>query len=557
MEGLLPVKRPLALLFALTVTLVHAQKSSLYPPADLLARIRPEKIHAQMAFLSDDLLEGRRTGTRGYMLAAKYVAAQFEEMGLKPAGDQGAYFQAVRFRQIDLDRDKTSFTVKINGQQQSLRFGDEFIAGGDDLNPDSSVEAQAVFVGYGVSAPEFNYDDYAEADVRGKVVVALYGAPSNFPTAPHAHYSSSTVKIDNAVAHGAIGYISIWAGKLAERTPLAHRARYVRSRLRWLDENGRPNNAQPQIKGTASISAEAAGKLFEGAPKSYTDAFADSQANKPQTFPLPATVVMRLVSKFSKIESPNIAAILHGSDPKLKDEYVVFTAHLDHLGIGDPVNGDNIYNGAIDNASGSAALLEIAHALSTMPKAPRRSVLFLAVTGEEEGLLGSDAYAHRPSVPIGQIVANVNMDEIGCFYDFADIVPQGADHSTIGAIVEDVARHLHLQISPDPTPEEVYFVRSDQYSFVKQGIPAVAVDPGFKTVDPKLDGKKITEEWEEKYYHQPDDDMNQPYLDLNAAAKMVRLDLAIGYEIAQQTERPHWNKGDFFEQFAKKNNQTR
>jgi Zn-dependent M28 family amino/carboxypeptidase len=549
----LSLKRLAPLVFLLTITLSQAQKSSsLYPPADLLARIRPDAIRAQIAYLSDDLLEGRRTGTRGYMLAAKYVATQLEEMGLKPAGDKGTYFQNVRFREITLDRDKTSMVLKINGQEQPLRFGDDFIAGGDDLNPDSSVEAQAVFVGYGVTAPEFNYNDYAGTDVRGKIVVVCYGAPSNFPTAPHAHYSSPAVKVANAVARGAVGYIAIWAGKRAERTPLARRARYVHARLRWLDENGQPNDAQPQIKGAASISADTATKLFAGASKSFKDAFADSEANKPQSFPLAATVAIHLVSTHAEIESPNIAAILPGSDLKLKDQYVVFTAHLDHLGIGAPVNGDNIYNGAIDNGSGSAGVLEVARALSSMPKAPRRSILFLFVTGEEEGLLGSDAYAHHPTVPIAQIAANVNMDELSCWYDFADIVPQGADHSTIGKVVDDVAHHMNLQISPDPQPDEVFFVRSDQYSFVKQGVPAVAVDSGYKTVDPKLDGKKIQDEWEDKYYHEPNDDMNQPYLDLNAAAKCVRLDMAIGYEIAQQTERPHWNKGDFFEKFAKK-----
>ena len=543
--------RTLTLLFLLIATFSQAQKSSLYPPPDLLARIRPEGIRAQMAYLSDDLLEGRKTGTRGYMLAAKYVATQFEELGLKPAGVNGTYFQTIRFRQIELDRDKTSMVVKIDGKEQALRFGDDYIAGGNDLSTDASVEAQAVFVGYGVTAPEFHYDDYAGLDVKGKIVVCFYGSPSQFPTAPHAHYSSPTVKIANAVSRGAIGFISIWAGKLAERTPLPRRVNLYRSRLRWLDENNQPNDAEPGLKGSASICEQAAAKLFEGAPTSYKEAYADSEAGKPQALPLPVTIALHTVSTHSEIESPNVVAVLPGSDPTLKNEYVVFTAHLDHLGIGREVNGDTIYNGAIDNASGSAALLEIAHALSAMPKAPRRSILFLAVTGEEEGLLGSDAYAHHPTVPIDQIVANVNMDEIGCFYDFADIVPQGADHSSIGPIVEDIAKRLNLQISPDPEPEEVFFVRSDQYSFVKLGIPAVAVDPGFKTVDPKLDGKKITKEWEDKYYHKPQDDMNQPYLDLNAATKMVRLDLAIGYEIAEQSKRPRWNKGDFFAKFAK------
>ncbi len=359
----MPFKRLLTLTFLLTVSASQAQKS-LYPPADLLARIRPDGIRAQMAYLSDDLLEGRRTGTRGYMLAAKYVATQFEELGLKPAGDSGTYFQRIRFRQIELDRDKTSMVLKVDGKEQTLRFGDDFIAGGNDLSPDASIDAQTVFVGYGVTAPEFNYDDYAGVDVRGKIVVAFYGSPSQFPTAPHAHYSSPTVKIANAVSRGAIGFVSIWAGKRAERSPLSRRARYYHSRLRWLDENNQPNDAQPDLKGSATITADLAAKMFEGTPKSYKDAYADAEAGKPQAFPLPATIALHTVSTHSEIESPNIVAILPGSDPKLKDEYVVFTAHLDHLGIGREVNGDTIYNGAIDNASGSAALLEIAHALS-------------------------------------------------------------------------------------------------------------------------------------------------------------------------------------------------
>ena len=245
-----------------------------------------------------------------------------------------------------------------------------------------------------------------------------------------------------------------------------------------------------------------------------------------------------------------MAAILPGSDPQLKNEYVVFTAHLDHLGIGEPVKGDSIYNGAADNASGTAALLEMARAFSLLPKAPRRSLLFLAVTGEEEGLLGSDYYAHYPTVPITQIVADINMDEVSFLYDFKDIVPLGGEHSSLGAVADDVARHMGLQVSPDPMPEEVYFIRSDQYSFILQGVPSLYIGEGLQTVDPTLDGKKMQLDWETQRYHLPSDDMNQP-LDFNATVKCTRVDLAVGYEVAQQTERPHWNKGDFFASFAK------
>jgi Zn-dependent M28 family amino/carboxypeptidase len=505
-----------------------------------------------MGFLADDLLEGRYTGSRGYMLEAKYIASQFQEMGLQPAGDNGTYFQNIRFRKVELDWDKSSLTTKVNGQSQSLRFWEDFVAYGNELDPDASVEAPLVFVGYGVTAPELNYNDYAGTDVKGKIVVLLYGAPDKFPSALRAHHSSGTVKAANAAAHGAVGVLSIWAGPIAERVPFTRYARHFRyPKLRWLDEKGQPNDAQPKLHGGAVISGDAAAKLFEGTAKSFKEALADAKANKPQAFPLQATAALHLASKHSELESPNIAGVLPGSDPVLKNEYVLYSAHGDHMGIGEPVNGDTIYNGAIDNGSGTAAVLEIARAMSSMPKAPRRSVLFLVVTGEEEGLLGSDAYAHHPTVPISQIAANVNMDEIGVFYDFRDIVPLGAEHSSIGKVVEDVAHHMGLEISPDPAPEEVFFVRSDQYSFVKQGVPAVAIDEGYKAADQKLDGKKIMDEWEQKYYHQPQDDMKQPYLDFNAAAKSTRLSLAVGYEIAQQTERPRWNKGDFFERFAK------
>ena len=540
------------LLTVLLLTIPALQAQTTYPPPQLLSKIRPDAIRAQMAFLSSDLLEGRYTGSRGYMIAAQYIASQFTEMGLKPAGDNGTYFQNIRFRKIELDREHTSFTMNVNGHEQALRFAEDYIAPGNPISGDSSVEAPVVFVGYGVTAPEFGYDDYAGVDAKGKIVAVLVGAPASFPNAPRAHNSSSAVKAANAAAHGAVGVIAIWAGSIADRVPFSHYITYYRgSSLRWLDAQGQPNDAQPQLRDSAAVSPEAGARMFEGSPRSFAQALADAQAGKSRGFPLAATASIRIVSHHSELVSPNIAAILPGSDPQLKNEYVVFSAHADHMGIGRPVKGDNIYNGAIDNASGTAAVLEVARALSSMPKAPRRSTLFLAVTGEEEGLLGSDAFAHNPTVPIQQIVADVNMDEIGVFYDYRDIVALGADHSSIGKIVDDVAHRMGLEVTPDPAPEESYFVRSDQYSLIKQGVPALAIDIGYKTVDPKLDGKKICDDWEKNYYHSPQDDMQQPYLDFNAAAKSVRLNLAIGYEIAQQTERPHWNKGDFFEKFAK------
>jgi hypothetical protein len=550
----LPFMRlPVLLCLTLVFSFGFAQPpSSTFPPEELLQHIRAEGLRAHMAFLADDLLEGRGTGTRGYQLAANYVRAQFEEMGLKPAGGNGSYFQNVRFRNIELLRDRSSLAVKRNGSTRVLTIDKDYVMSGDPLSPDTTAEAQVAFIGYGVSAPEFDYDDYAGIDVRGKIVAALYGSPPRLPSAPGAHFSSAEQKLGTAAAHGAIGFISIWAGKTEQRTPFSEFVRFSRGpALRWLDDKGAPNDAQPKIRGYAKVSSSTAAILFEGAAKPWKEVLQAAEDSQAHPFPLPVTVSIHIVSRHSEVESPNIAAILPGSDPSLKNEYVVFTAHLDHLGIGDPVKGDSIYNGAADNASGTAALLEMARAFSELPSSPRRSLLFLAVTGEEEGLLGSDYYAHRPTVPLKQIVANINMDEVSFLYDFNDIVPLGGEHSSLGAVADDVARHLGLQVSPDPMPEEVYFIRSDQYSFILQGVPALYVEEGLQTVDSKLDGKKIQLDWESQRYHLPSDDMNQP-LDFDATVKCTRVDLAVGYEIAQQTERPHWNAGDFFEKFAKR-----
>jgi peptidase M28-like protein len=550
----LSLRRLFALLcLTLSSLFLYCQTApSNYPPDELLQRIRAESLRSHMAFLADDLLEGRGTGTRGFQLAANYVRAQFEQMGLKPGGVNGSYFQNVRFRRIELVKEQSSLTIEREGSEKQLTINKDFAVVGEPLSPNAFVRAQVVFVGYGVSAPEFNYDDYAGIDVRGKIVAALYGAPASLPSAPGAHVASRELKRHVAAEHGAVGFVSIWAGKQEQRTPFPEFVRFWQTpELRWLNDKNEPNGAEPRIRCNVLISSSTAELLFAGAPQSWKDAFQSAEAGRARAIALPPTMAIHIVSRHSEVESPNIAAILPGSDPQLKNEFVVFTAHTDHLGIGTPVNGDSIYNGAADNASGTAALIEMARAYSELPKSPRRSLLFLAVTGEEEGLLGSDYYAYNPTVPISQIVADINMDEVSFLYDFKDIVPLGGEHSSLGEVAADVARHMGLQVSPDPLPEEAYFIRSDQYSFILQGVPSLYIEEGLQTVNPALDGKKMQLDWEAQRYHLPSDDMNQP-LDFNATVKCTRVDLAVGYEVAQQTERPHWNTGDFFEKFAKR-----
>jgi Zn-dependent M28 family amino/carboxypeptidase len=315
--------------------------------------------------------------------------------------------------------------------------------------------------------------------------------------------------------------------------------------MRWLDAQGNPSDVQPQIKGEAYLGPDGARLLFQGAPQTFDQVLAAEPGGKLPRFALPVTATLHQVSKFEKIQSPNIAGILPGSDPKLKNEYVLYTAHADHLGIGRPVNGDAIYNGALDNASGTAALIEIAHAFATAPRPPRRSIMFLAVTGEEQGLLGSEYFAHFPTVPIDSIVANINMDELPMVFAARDIVPLGAEHSSLGPLIDTIAKSEGLEVSPDPLPEENFFVRSDQYSLVKMGVPAVAIAGGEKAVDPKIDGAKAERDWIKTHYHTPQDDMSQP-LDFEAAAKYTRLNFALGYAVANENAIPTWNAGDYF-----------
>ena len=511
-----------------------------------MGELRKEPFRAHMAFLADDLLEGRGTGTRGHEIAARYVAAQFESMGLKPAGRDGTYFQQVPLREVTVDPDKCAARITENGSSQQLKWGDDFLMRGNPINPDAFVEAPVVFVGYGVKTPDGRYDDYAGVDVKGKLVALLSGAPPSLPSELQAHLSSGREKSRTARDHGAVGIILLRSPKGEKALPWA---RVIIGAgfpaMRWLGPDGIPSDSFPELKASVGLSQAASERLFQHASKSWADALRDADASKPQAFPLPVTVSLREVSHHKSITSPNVAAVLPGSDPKLSQEYVVYTAHVDHLGIGRPINGDSIYNGAADDASGTAALLVIAKAFKSLPHAPARSIMFLAVTAEEKGLLGSDYFAHFPTVPIQSIAADINMDGASMFYAFKDIVPLGAPDSTLDAVVQRNAARLGLKVSPDPEPDQNYFIRADQYSFVRQGVPSVFISEGEEARDPKVNGKKFSADWIATRYHAPSDDMNQP-MDLDASVQFMQIDFLVGYDVAQEPKRPTWKPGDFF-----------
>jgi hypothetical protein len=517
------------------------------PAADqAMSTISADAIRADMRFLADDGLEGRGTATRGHELAAKYMATRFEGMGLQPAGDNNSYFQSVPVRSLRTDVAKSSLAITRNGTPLSLTSHVDFIIEPDPVAPDVSVDGPVVFAGFGITAPNQNYDDYKSLDVKGKIVALAQGAP-NFPSSIKAHYSAFEVKAKIAADHGAVGIIAIEDPVSEAMYPFAKFVRDLANpEFRWLDKQSRPNDYLPEIKAGVFLSIDATRQLFEGSGHSADEIFKGAKDGKLSAFPLPVTAKIHVVTESKDLHSPNVVAKLEGSDPILKGEYLVYTAHLDHLGIGEPIKGDAIYNGALDNASGSATILEVAQAFARMNPRPRRSILFVSVTGEEAGELGSEYFAHYPTVAKHSIVADINIDEVFLLYPLQDVIAFGAEHTSLESVIQRAAKRMGIVESPDPMPEQVVFIRSDQYSFVKQGIPAVMPSPGFKSDNPKINAFQIATKWMDDTYHEPNDDMNQPNLDFNAAAQFARFTFLCGYYVTQDTPRPTWNKGDFF-----------
>jgi hypothetical protein len=440
------------------------------------------------------------------------------------------------------------------GTQEMLVEKRDFLASSDPDRAEVSVEAPVVFVGYGITAPELHQDDYQSIDAKGKIVAMIYGAPPQFDSSLRAHYSSSLIKRANAVAHGAVGYVTLYDPALERMYSFRHRVNDSGAPdLYWLDAQGRPNDYHTELRAIVVLNVAGSRKFFKAAGHSPDEIFAGAKAGKLSSFETPVTFRIHVATKSEGMRSPNVVAKLLGGNPALRGEYVVLTAHLDHMGIGARVEGDPVYHGALDNASGSADLLAIARAMVTLDPRPRRSILFVSVTGEEEGLLGADYFAHYPTVPKPALVADINMDQDLLLWPLQDIVAYGAEHSSLGAVVKEAAGRLHLAVSPDPEPEQVIFIRSDQYAFVKQGIPALLTDAGTRSDNPAIQPEKISKGWKEKIYHSPQDNMNQPGLDFESAVKFARFNFLCGYLVAQQQARPVWNAHDFFgERYLKK-----
>ena len=511
-----------------------------------LSVISRERIQATANFLADDEREGRMTGTKGYDDAAQYVADQFAEIGLEPGGTDG-WMQPIPFIARLLDVENSSVTVHRPDGNVALDYPDDMLVYADPLRPETSVRAEVVFAGFGVHAPEIGYSDYDGIDVNGKIVAIFRGAPADFPSTERAHYSSGRTKSEELVRRGAIGQIGLMSRLEEERSPWEDYTRNLGTQpdLSWINEDDEVADYHPEILGSAMFNVPTAEMLFADSPLSFEEARDAAAEARPASVALGIEVSMSRGSDHDRITSSNVVGVLRGSDPVLAVEYVVYTTHLDHLGIGEPVNGDSIYNGMYDNALGVAFTIEIARALKALPVAPRRSIIFVAVTGEEHGLLGSDYFAQNPTVPADAIVANVNIDMPMMLFPMNTVVGYGAQHSSLESLAAKAVAREGFEMEPDPYPDEVYFIRSDQYSFVRQGYPAIYHAEGIGAIDPSIDGQAMQQEFFGTHYHYPSDDLSQP-IEWDTAMRFTRAGARIGYRIAMDDERPTWNEGDFF-----------
>ena len=446
-------------------------------------------------------------------------------------------------RRAQVDFGASQLAVLRDGTSRVLIPDVDYQASADFLREKVTTEAALVYAGYGVSAPELGYDDFAGVDVQGKVLVTFRGAPPRFDHNLRAYYSSPLEKERMAAAHGAIGILEVRKPVEEHRAPWEKTARQGHlPAMRWVDEAGAPSNVQALLQVGARLSRSGVDALLEGAPRTFEQLLAAADSSQPASFELPARIKSIRVTRHSPASSPNVVGLLRGSDPKLANECIVVSAHLDHLGIGVPVDGDSVYNGAYDNATGIAMMLELARTLKSLPRAPGRSVLFLAVCGEEKGMQGSDYFArHEPPAGL-TVVGNVNLDMVMLLRPMRAVIGFGAEHSTLGGALEWAARQSGLAVVPDPVPQEVIFVRSDQISFVRQGIPAIyPVSAGDGT--PAHAGEM--EAWSAAHYHAPSDDMAGPF-DWDSGARFARMALLTVWKAANDPAAPRWNEGDFF-----------
>ena len=509
------------------------------------AGISGERIRAHVKFLSSDLLEGRGVAVRGGDLATEYIASQFAVSGAKPAGDGGTYFQKVPLVGVRTDPN-AELSASSGGQTLAFRWSDDFVATSYLQKPETRFDAEAIFVGHGIVAPEFKWNDYKDADVRGKVVVLFTNEPASddpqfFAGRALTYYGRWTYKYEQALRQGALACIII------HTTPTAGYGWEV-VRNSWGRETPFVKLApgEPALAMAGWVTEDAGEKLLGMAGHTVQELLKASESRDFRPMPLGIQIRGVLASAVREMDTRNVAAVVPGSDPKLKDEVVIFTAHWDHLGVGQPVNGDPIYNGAIDNGTGCGILIELARAWAALEEKPRRSALFLAVTAEEGGLRGSEFYGAHPIFPAGKTAVDLNYDALFPYGRTRDVVVAGAERTMLWPLVQQAAERMELTIKPDPRPEQGSYYRSDHFSLARVGVPAFSIESGTEFVGKPADyGARLFEEYNSKHYHQPSDEYHEDW-DFSGLEQMARFGMLIGTEAANQDRLPTWKAGDEF-----------
>jgi Zn-dependent M28 family amino/carboxypeptidase len=515
------------------------------PAFAALETINPEHIRWHVRYLSHDLLEGRGTGQRGGDIAAEYIGTQFAEYGLKPAGDHGTYMQKVPLVGVTTMPSTTFSIVPKQGEPMDLKPLDEYVAYDQTQQAQSDVDANIVYVGYGIEAPEYNWNDYKDVDVRGKVLLMLVNEPGSddpkfFKGRALTYYGRWTYTYEEAARKGAAGVILIHVTEMASY-PWDVVRNSNSGEKSYLKLEG------PALKVASWVQYDVAKKLAASSGMNVDQMMRDALSRNFHPVDLGAKLKAHMVSNVRNFESNNVVAILPGSDRTLSDEAVIYTAHYDHLGVRPDMPGDNIYNGANDNATGCGILLEMARVFSAAAQKPRRSIIFAAVTAEEQGLLGSEYLGKHPPIPAGKIALDLNFDAIPPLGAPQEVEVSGAERTNFYPIVEAMAKDFRLAIRPDARPEAGHFYRSDHFSFARVGVPAFSINEGmkFKGHDEEW-GRQQDAEYTEKHYHQPSDEYSSS-MDFVGDAAMARFGFALGWEAASQPKLVGWEKGDEFE----------
>jgi len=510
-----------------------------------MATITPEHIRWHVRFLSHDLLEGRGTGQRGGDIAAEYIATQFAEYGLKPAGDNGSYLQKVPLVGITTLPQTQFSLVPKQSAAMNLKPLDEYVAFDQTQQSQSDVDAEIVYVGYGIEAPEYNWDDYKGIDVRGKVLLMLVNEPPSddtrfFKGKALTYYGRWTYKYEEAARRGAVGVILIHKEDMASY-PWEVVRNSNSGEKSYLKLEG------PALKVASWVQLDVARKLVAASGMDLDKMMVDARTREFHPVNLGAKLKAHMVSNVRNFESNNVLALLPGSNRNLRDEAVMYTAHYDHLGIRPDMSGDNIYNGAADNATGCGILLELARAFSVAKDRPGRSIIFAAVTAEEQGLLGSEYLGKHPPVPAGKIALDLNYDDVQPIGSPEEVEVSGAERTTFYPWVQVTAKEFRLAIRPDAHPEAGHFYRSDHFSLARVGIPSFSINQGvkFKGHDEAW-GLAQDKEYVEKHYHQPSDEYH-PEMDFTGDSAMARFGFALGWEAASFERLIGWQKGDEFE----------